>query len=108
MLGVPATMAPQLLTWSHDMVAIYQSRRDEAIERQAARATEEFTAFMREHIRSYRSSAPGNLLSDLVSAMEEGERLTEDELVSTVILLLNAGHEATVHAIANGARTLIE
>lgn len=108
MLGVPIDMAPQLLAWSHDMVAIYQVRRDEAIERRAAHATVEFMDYMREHIRQRRGRTEPGLLADLLNAMENGERLSEDELVSTVILLLNAGHEATVHAIANGVKTLLD
>jgi cytochrome P450 len=107
MLGVPEDMAPSLLEWSHDMVAIYQSRRDEAIERRAAAATVSFSAFVRDLIAERRAAPGDDLLSTLIAAMEDGERLNEEELVSTVILLLNAGHEATVHAIGNGVKTLL-
>ena len=48
------------------------------------------------------------MLSNLISAEEKGEKLTTAELVSTVVLLLNAGHEATVHTLGNGIKTLIE
>ncbi len=44
----------------------------------------------------------------MIRAEEQGNKLNEDELVTTAILLLNAGHEATVHAIANGVKTLLE
>jgi unspecific monooxygenase len=107
MLGVPEDMAPSLLEWSHDMVAIYQSRRDETIERRAAAATVSFSAFVRDLIAERRAAPGDDLLSTLIAAMEDGERLNEEELVSTVILLLNAGHEATVHAIGNGVKTLL-
>jgi cytochrome P450 len=55
-----------------------------------------------------RRAAPGpDLLTQLITAHEAQDRLTEDEIVSTtILLLLNAGHEATVHAMGNGLRTL--
>ncbi len=107
LLGVPDTMAPQLLTWSNAMVSMYQSRRTPEIERAAARASSEFAAFIREHIDAKRK-APGNdLMSELISTEEMGEQLTNDELVSTCILLLNAGHEATVHSLGNATRHLL-
>ena len=49
-----------------------------------------------------------DLLSELIRAEEQGQKLSEDELVTTAVLLLNAGHEATVHAIGNGIKTLLE
>ena len=48
------------------------------------------------------------MLSNLIQAEEQGDKLTTDELISTVVLLLNAGHEATVHTLGNGIKTLIE
>lgn len=106
MLGVPLDMAPQLLAWSHDMVAMYQARRDRQIEDAAVAATQEFSSFVRTLIAD-RRRVPGNdLLSALIAAEEHGERLTIDEVVATAILLLNAGHEATVHALGNAIWTL--
>lgn len=102
MLGVPAEMGPQLVAWSHDMVAIYQARRDEAIERRAAHATLEFSAYVRAQLEAKRRAPGEDLISALLAARESGQQLSEEELVSTTILLLNAGHEATVHAIGNG------
>jgi cytochrome P450 len=108
MLGVPTDMAQQLLSWSHDMVAMYQARRDRAIEHAAVRATVEFSDFMRGYITRRRKSPGDDLLSELIRAEEQGQKLSEDELVTTAILLLNAGHEATVHAIGNGIKCLLE
>lgn len=107
-LGVPETMAPQLLAWSHDMVAIYQIRRDRAIEDRAVAATEAFSAYMRTLLGARRAAPGEDVLSELVSARgADGRGLSEDELVTTAILLLNAGHEATVHAIGNGVAALL-
>ena len=47
-------------------------------------------------------------MTTLLAAESAGDRLTEDELVSTVVLLLNAGHEATMHAIGNAVKALLE
>ena len=107
MLGVPAAMGPQLVAWSHDMVAIYQARRDEALERRAAHATLEFSAYIREQLEAKRRSPGEDLISALLAVREDGQQLSEEELVSTTILLLNAGHEATVHAIGNGVHALL-
>ncbi len=107
LLGVPGDMAPQLLDWSHRMVAMYQARRDRAVEDDAVAATEAFTAWMHALIESRRQAMGDDLLSTLIAAEEAGDRLSTDELISTAILLLNAGHEATVHALGNSIRTLV-
>ena len=108
LLGVPAGMAQQLLSWSHDMVAMYQARRDAKIEDAAVKATVAFSDFMRGYIGERRKAPKDDLLSELIRAEEEGKKLSEDELVTTAVLLLNAGHEATVHAIGNGIKCLLE
>ena len=108
LLGVPADMAQQLLAWSHDMVAMYMARRDRAVEDSAVKATVEFSDFMRGYITRRRKQPKEDLLSELIRAEEQGAKLTEDELVTTAILILNAGHEATVHAIGNGIKCLLE
>jgi cytochrome P450 len=108
LLGVPIDMAPQLLAWSHDMVAMYQARRDREIETWAVEATIAFSDFMRGYIRDRRGVPRDDLLSHLIATEAQGSALTEDELVTTAILLLNAGHEATVHAIGNGVKALLE
>jgi cytochrome P450 len=108
LLGVPTDLGPQLLDWSHDMVAMYQARRDDAVERKAVAATIAFSDFMRAYVRQRRATPSDDLLSHLIAAEMEDNRLSEDELITTAILLLNAGHEATVHAIGNGVKALIE
>jgi cytochrome P450 len=108
-LGVPAAMAPQLLDWSHAMVAIYQARRDEAVERRAATAAAEFSACVREWIAQRRAAPRADFLSAMLAARDdEGRSLSTDEVVSMAILLLNAGHEATVHALGNGVVALLQ
>ncbi len=108
LLGVPRAMADQFLAWSHDMVAMYQARRDRAIEDAAVKATIAFSDYMRGYVRERRREPGLDLLSELIRAEEAGQNLSEDELITTAILLLNAGHEATVHAIGNGVKALLE
>ncbi|MEM7685143.1 MAG: cytochrome P450 [Pseudomonadota bacterium] len=106
LLGVPADMAPQLLDWSHRMVAMYQARRDREVEAAAVTATQEFSTYIQQVIAGRRQALGDDLLSALISAEAAGDRLSIDEVVATSILLLNAGHEATVHALGNSIWTL--
>lgn len=108
LLGVPAEMSDQLLDWSHKMVAMYQFNRSRRTEDEAVAATLAFSAFMRAYADERRGDPRDDLLTRLIEAEEAGERLTSEELVTTAILLLNAGHEATVHAIGNGVKALLE
>ncbi|MEL6169060.1 MAG: cytochrome P450 [Pseudomonadota bacterium] len=108
LLGVPDGISDQLLSWSHSMVAMYQAGRSRAVEEKAAQAAKEFDAYMRDRIRAKRSDPGEDLLSYLIAARDKEDRLSTDELVSTCILLLNAGHEATVHTIGNGVKTILE
>jgi unspecific monooxygenase len=107
LLGVPVEMAPQLVSWSNRMVAMYMHGRTEAVERDANAATIEFVAFLRDYIAQRRRQPRDDLLSHLIAAHESGERLSEDELISSAILLLNAGHEATVHQTGNAVAAIL-
>ena len=108
LLGVPEGMSDQLLRWSNDMVMMYQARRTVKHEERAIKASKEFSAFMRSYVEERRSKPKDDLITHLISAEENGEKLTTDELITTCILLLNAGHEATVHSLGNGIKVLLE
>lgn len=108
LLGVPEDRADDLLAWSNAMVGMYQARRTRATEDAAVAATEAFVAFLRGHIEDRRTRPADDLISHLVAAGAEGEKMSADELIATCILLLNAGHEATVHTLGNGVKALIE
>ena len=108
LLGVPGEMADQLLEWSHRMVAMYQAGRDRRAEDLAAEAAAEFSEFIRHEIESRRAAPKEDLISSLIAAEEDGRRLSADEMVSTCILLLNAGHEATANSIGNAIKAVIE
>jgi hypothetical protein len=108
LLRVPEADRPLLRPWSNAIVKMYEYGRTTAVEDGAERAAAEFVAYLRE-LTAERRRAPGDdLLSHLVSVRDaDGDRLTEDELVTTCILLLNAGHEATVNVSGNGTLALL-
>lgn len=108
LLGVPEEMAPQLLDWSHKMVAMYQASKTPETEHAAARASQEFMDFLRVYVEQRRNTPGEDLITRLIQAEEDGESLTTDELIGTCILLLNAGHEATVHSLGNGVKTMLQ
>ena len=108
LLGVPEDRANDLLAWSNAMVGMYRAGRSRGIEDAAVAATLAFTDFLTGYIAEKRQRPADDLITHLIAAEAEGERLSTDELISTCILLLNAGHEATVHTIGNGVKTLIE
>ena len=84
LLGVPEARADDLLAWSNAMVGMYQARRDRAAEDAAATAAAAFAAFLRAHLAARRAAPADDLLTHLLAAEAEGDRLTEDELVATV------------------------
>lgn len=107
LLGVPESMSAQLLAWSNAMVGMYQARRTRDMELAAATAARDFAAFIRGYADERRSRPADDLITHLIAAEDAGEKLSPDELVTTCILLLNAGHEATVHTIGNGVKALL-
>jgi cytochrome P450 len=111
LLGFPEENRSDLKRWSHDLLAGIDLResREETAEclRRSSRAAIEFSAYVREHVAARRRQPTDDLLTTLIAAEENSERLTEDELVATSILLLWAGHETTVNLIGNGLFALM-
>ena len=108
MLGISHAANDQLLDWSHRMVRMYVLDPTEAIERDADAAAAEFSDFLKDLIRERRAQPRDDLLSHMIQTERNGEHLNDDELISTSILLLNAGHEATVHQTGNAVKTILE
>jgi cytochrome P450 len=107
LLGVPAADRSRLQPWSNAIVKMYEY--DLAPDKAAAaeRAAGEFVDYLR-GLAAARTRDPGDdLISDLVSVRDGSDRLTDDELVGTAVLLLMAGHEATVNVIGNGVLALL-
>jgi cytochrome P450 len=108
LLGVPESMSDELLRWSNAMVRMYIAGRSRADEDAANAAARDFTTFLRGYIEARRDDPRDDLITNLIAAEEDGDRLSTDELITTCILTLNAGHEATVHTIGNGVKALLE
>jgi cytochrome P450 len=108
LLGVPEAMGPQLLRWSHDYVRMYMFGHTHADELAANHAAAEFAAYVRGLIDQRRSQPQDDLISSMIRNDRAGPPMTDDELVSTIIVLLNAGHEATVHQIGNAVTTILD
>jgi len=102
LLGVPQSDRHQLRPWSADICGMYELNPSVETARRAVGAAEEFSGYLTE-LAAFRRGHPGDdLISALVQVRDEGDQLTDDELVGTCVLLLNAGHEATVNATGNG------
>jgi unspecific monooxygenase len=102
MLGIPESDRAPLRPWSADICGMYELNPSEETAARAVRASVEFTEYLRELIAARRKEPGDDLISGLIAAHDEGDRLTEQEMISTCVLLLNAGHEATVNATVNG------
>ncbi|NEB76536.1 cytochrome P450 [Streptomyces sp. SID14478] len=102
MLGIPESDRPLLRPWSAAICGMYELNPADRTARAAVRASVEFTAYLRELIGRRRAEPGDDLISGLIAAHDEGDRLTEQEMISTCVLLLNAGHEATVNSTVNG------
>ena len=108
MIGLPAEMAPQLLNWSNRMVRMYMYGVTHEAELDANKASAEFMDYLRRVIAERRKAPREDLLTHMLTAEQSGEKLSDDEVMSTAILLLNAGHEATVHTTGNGVKSILE
>ncbi|MEU3600557.1 cytochrome P450 [Streptomyces sp. NPDC006798] len=106
MLGVPESDRPLLRPWSADICGMFELNPSEETARKAVTASVEFSAYLRGLIAERRTDPGDDLISALIAAYDEGDRLSEQEMISTCVLLLNAGHEATVNTTANGWWTL--
>lgn len=103
LLGVPEADRHLLRPWSNAMVKMYEYDRAPELSAAARRASGEFDAYLRWLADRRRVVPRNNLISELVAARE----LSEDELVANCILLLNAGHEASVNTLGNGLLGLL-
>lgn len=107
LLGTPPTDHVRLRELTGTLVRSLEVVTDEEVLRAIAAAEVELVAMMREIIAWKRNNPADDLLTALVAAEHEGDQLTDDELVSQVLLLYVAGHETTVNLIGNGVVALL-
>jgi cytochrome P450 len=108
MLGLPAEERVRFKQWSDDIFAILGSvpHAPESMER-ASQSLAELTDYLTMLSHSRRQQPQNDLISALVGVVEEGQRLTQEELIANVTILLSAGHETTSHLIGNGLLALL-
>jgi unspecific monooxygenase len=106
LLGIPEADRHLLRPWSNDFCLMYELDPPEASARRAVAAAEAFGAYLHDLIAERRGRPRDDLISGLIAVADEGDQLTERELIGTCVLLLNAGHEASVNGAGNGWWTL--
>jgi cytochrome P450 len=106
LLGIPQEDQPQLVAWSHEIVRVFDQGCTVEEGLRAEAAVTAFVEYIRNVLEARRRSPGTDLVSSLIAANHEGDRLDDEELIATCILTLFAGHEATVHAIGNGLLAL--
>ena len=108
LLGFPESEEHLLRPWSQSIVKMYEVNPSEQYQMDAKKAAAEFAEYVRS-LAEHRKKNPGqDLITDLAMVEENGEKLNSHELVATCVLLLNAGHEASVNAFGNGMVAALE
>jgi cytochrome P450 len=110
MLGVPVEDHEQFKGWSLDIARGLDSillPLDSEVPKRSVASRTALANYFRELIAKRRASPRGDLLSALIAAEEAGDKLSENELLATCILILIAGHETTVNLIGNGTLALL-
>jgi len=102
LLGFPESEEHLLRPWSQAIVKMYEVNPSVQYQIEAKKAAAEFADYVRDLATSRKKNPGPDLISDLASVEENGEKLNMHELVATCVLLLNAGHEASVNAFGNG------
>ncbi len=111
LLGVPEDKRANLRPWSNAIVGLYEPHPTEQAQAEAERAVLDFSALLRDLAQQRRADPQDDLITALVQAEVQaeqgGDRLSEKELIDTCILLLNAGHEASVNGLVAGVLALL-
>lgn len=108
LLGFPRDQEHLLRPWSQAIVKMYEVAPSESAQREAQQAAAEFSKYVHD-LMIVRKTKPGSdLISELAQVEESGERLSTHELIATCVLLLNAGHEASVNGFGNGMVALFK
>jgi pimeloyl-[acyl-carrier protein] synthase len=107
MLGVPARDQDRFKGWAGDLALTLEPVIPPDVRERAEGALDAFRAYFEPLFEERRRDGGDDLLTALVEAEDEGDRLSEEELISNVLLLLIAGHETTQNLIGNGLYALL-
>jgi cytochrome P450 len=102
LLGFPDEDEHLLRPWSQAIVKMYELDPSEQTQAEAQRASQEFADYVRGLMEARKIKPGTDLISDLAAVEEDGQKLNAQELIATCVLLLNAGHEASVNGFGNG------
>ena len=108
LLGFPESEEHLLRPWSQSIVKMYEVNPSEQYQMEAKKAAAEFAEYVRSLAEHRKKNPDQDLITDLAMVEENGEKLNSHELVATCVLLLNAGHEASVNAFGNGMVAALE
>lgn len=108
LLGFPREEEYLLRPWSQAIVKMYEVSPSESAQREAKQAASEFSNYVHELMIARKANPGSDLISELAQVEEAGERLSTNELIATCVLLLNAGHEASVNGFGNGMVALFQ
>ena len=107
LLGVPEEDYEKFLYWSHAIVKMYDLKVSNENANEAEAAAKDFYIYMSDLIDEKNNNPQNDMISRLSQVSENNQQLTKDQIICTVILLLNAGHEATVNTIGNSIVALL-
>ena len=108
LLGFPLEDEHLLRPWSQAIVKMYEVNPPIEHQIAAQKASSEFADYVRDLMQKRKVSPSGDLITELAQVQDSGQRLSEQELIATCILLLNAGHEASVNGFGNGMVALLD
>ena len=107
LLGVPESRYDDFLRWSNDIVRMYDLQVSEENAEIAEKSAEEFYYYTDSLIDEKLKEPGDDMITRLANVTENDQKLSKDQIICTAILLLNAGHEATVNTIGNGISALV-
>lgn len=102
LLGFPDEDEHLLRPWSQSIVKMYEVNPSLEAQAEAQQAAHEFAEYVRDLMNKRKVQPSSDLISELATVEEAGEKLNAQELIATCVLLLNAGHEASVNGFGNG------
>ncbi|GAB3677709.1 cytochrome P450 [Angustibacter aerolatus] len=108
LLGWPEADRHLLRPWSQAIVKMYEPGRTSQQDAEAQQACGEFADYVAELAAARRAEPRDDLVTHLVQVRDGSDRLDDRELVATAVLLLNAGHEASVNGFGNGLVSLLQ
>ena len=108
LLGIPRADRSQCRAWTNHIGRVVDPIVTPDMQVAMNKAVTEFSAYLAEQVQKRRANPGQDLLSSLVAMENDGDRLTDGEIIANVLLLFNAGHETTVNLIGNGMLALLQ